>query len=73
MVVKGIDQVNPPDSARWHFGRVHMKICPPLDLSPYLDRPITQPVVRQATDHVMHVLQADSNQEYVDTYARRAS
>lgn len=50
-----------------------MKICPPLDLSPYLDRPITQPVVRQATDHVMHVLQADSNQEYVDTYARRAS
>ena len=73
VVVTGTDEVNPPDTKRWHFGRVHVKICPPLDLSPYLDQPITQPVVRQATDHLMAVLQANSHQEYVDSYAPRVA
>ncbi|MEI8410385.1 MULTISPECIES: hypothetical protein [unclassified Kribbella] len=48
-------------------------ICPPLDLSPYVGRQLNQPVVRQATDHLMRVLQSHSQQEYVDAYARRAS
>ncbi|GAB2665548.1 hypothetical protein [Kribbella swartbergensis] len=73
VVVTGTDQVNPPDTRRWHLGHVHLKICPPLDLSPYAGRPLTQPVVRQATDHLMRVLQSHSHQEYADVYARRAS
>jgi hypothetical protein len=50
-----------------------LKICPPLDLSPYVGRSLNQPVVRQATDQLMRVLQSHSHQEYVDAYARRAS
>jgi 1-acyl-sn-glycerol-3-phosphate acyltransferase len=73
VVVTGTDRVNPPDTRRWHFGHVHLKICPPLDLSPYVGRPLNQPVVRQATDQLMRVLQSHSQQEYVDAYARRAS
>ncbi|MGW6277040.1 lysophospholipid acyltransferase family protein [Kribbella sp. NPDC055071] len=73
VIVHGTDQVNPPDSRRWHFGRVHITICPPLDLAPYVGQRITQQVVRQATDHLMSVVQQHSGQEYLDIYSPRVA
>ncbi|WP_380050839.1 lysophospholipid acyltransferase family protein [Kribbella deserti] len=68
VVVKGTETVNPPGSRCWRFGRVEVKICPPLDLSAY--RPDQ---FRAATDHLMAVLREESGQEYVNTYAVRAA
>jgi len=69
VVMTGTDAVNPPGSRRWHFGRVRIKICPPLDFSRYRDFRDDRQVVRSATDELMWVLANNSGQEYVDVYA----
>jgi 1-acyl-sn-glycerol-3-phosphate acyltransferase len=69
VVVRGTDAVNPVGSRWWHFGKVHLIVCEPLDLSRYGPRRIDQQVVREATDELMQALRARSGQEYVDSYA----
>jgi 1-acyl-sn-glycerol-3-phosphate acyltransferase len=71
VIVSGTDKVNPVGSRRWHFAKVHLTLCPPLDLTPFTSRPLNQQTVRATTDHLMHVLQASSGQPYVDSYADR--
>ncbi|WP_328992084.1 1-acyl-sn-glycerol-3-phosphate acyltransferase [Kribbella sp. NBC_01245] len=68
VVVTGTDTVNPPGSRRLYFGRVQVKICPPLDLTRF-----HPDQARAATDHLMAVLHHESGQPYVNTYARRAA
>jgi 1-acyl-sn-glycerol-3-phosphate acyltransferase len=69
VVMSGSDTVNPPGSRRWHFGRVRIKVCPPLDFSRYQEFRDDRQVVRSATDELMWVLANNSSQEYVDDYA----
>jgi len=69
VVMSGSETVNPPGSWRWRFGRVKIKICPPLDFSRYQDFSHDRHVIRSATDELMWVLANNSQQEYVDTYA----
>ena len=69
VVMSGSDTVNPPGSRRWRFGRVRIKICPPLDFSRYQDFKEDRQVVRSATDELMLALANNSDQEYVDLYA----
>jgi 1-acyl-sn-glycerol-3-phosphate acyltransferase len=69
VVMTGSDTVNPPGTRRWRFGRVRIKVCPPLDFSRYEDFCDDRQVVRSATDELMLVLANNSGQEYVDTYA----
>jgi len=69
VVMSGTEAVNPPGSRRWHFGRVRIKICAPLDFSRYEDFREDRHVVRSATDELMWVLANNSRQEYVDSYA----
>ena len=69
VVMSGSDAVNPPGSWRWRFGRVRIKVCPPLDFSRYADFRDDRQVVRSATDELMWVLANNSGQEYVDLYA----
>lgn len=71
IVVRGTEKVNPSSSRRWHFGKVSITVCEPLDLSDYRGRADERPAVRAATDKLMHALAAVSGQEYVDEYARR--
>ncbi len=69
VVMSGSDTVNPPGTSRWRFGRVRIKVCPPLDFSRYHDFRDNRQVVRSATDELMWVLANNSGQEYVDSYA----
>jgi 1-acyl-sn-glycerol-3-phosphate acyltransferase len=69
VVMSGSETVNPPGSWRWRFGRVKIKICPPLDFSRYRDFRDDRHVLRSATDELMWVLANNSQQEYVDAYA----
>ena len=69
VVMSGSEVVNPPGTRRWRFGRVRIKVCPPLDFSRYQDFQDDRQVVRSATDELMWVLANNSGQEYVDTYA----
>jgi 1-acyl-sn-glycerol-3-phosphate acyltransferase len=69
VVMSGSDTVNPPGSRRWRFGRVRIKVCPPLDFARYQDFQDDRQVVRSATDELMLVLADNSGQEYVDQYA----
>jgi 1-acyl-sn-glycerol-3-phosphate acyltransferase len=69
VVMSGTDTVNPPGTRRWRFGRVRIRICPPLDFSRYQDFKDDRQVVRSATDELMLVLADNSGQEYVDRYA----
>lgn len=69
VVMSGSDAVNPAGSWRWRFGRVRIKVCPPLDFSRYADFSEDRQVVRSATDELMWVLANNSRQEYVDLYA----
>jgi 1-acyl-sn-glycerol-3-phosphate acyltransferase len=69
VVMSGTETVNPPGSRCWRFGRVRIKVCPPLDFSRYQDFQDDRQVVRSATDELMWVLANNSGQEYVDTYA----
>ena len=69
VVMSGTDTVNPPGTRRWRFGRVRIRICPPLDFSRYQDFTADRQVVRSATDELMLVLADNSGQEYVDRYA----
>lgn len=71
VIVSGTETVNPVGSRLWRFGKVHLTIGEPLDLTPYLSRPINQQVVRAATDYLMQTLQQYSAQQYVDQYADR--
>jgi len=71
VIVSGTDKVNPIGSRRWRFAKVHLALCPPLDLTPFARRPLNQQTVRAATDHLMHVLHSHSGQPYVDSYAER--
>jgi 1-acyl-sn-glycerol-3-phosphate acyltransferase len=67
--MSGSETVNPPGSWRWRFGRVKIKVCPPLDFSRYRDFRDDRHVLRSATDELMWVLANNSQQEYVDAYA----
>jgi len=69
VVMSGTEAVNPPGSRLWHFGRVRITVCPPLDFSRYRDFADDRQVVRSATDELMWVLANNSGQEYVDSYA----
>jgi 1-acyl-sn-glycerol-3-phosphate acyltransferase len=69
VVMSGTETVNPPGTRRWRFGRVTIRICPPLDFSRYYDFKDDRQVVRSATDELMWVLANNSGQEYVDVYA----
>jgi 1-acyl-sn-glycerol-3-phosphate acyltransferase len=69
VVMSGSETVNPPGSWRWRFGRVKIKVCPPLDFSRYRDFRDDRHVLRSATDELMWVLANNSQQEYVDAYA----
>jgi len=69
VVMHGTRAVNPPGSRRWRPGRVRITLCPPLDFTRYRDFRDDRQVVRSATDELMWVLAATSEQEYVDTYA----
>lgn len=71
VIVQGTDVVNPVGSRRWYFGRVHLIVCPPMDLSRYQGLRVDQQVVRRATDELMETLRARSGQEYVDSYSAR--
>ena len=71
VIVSGTDKVNPIGSRRWHFAKVHLTLCPPLDLTAFARRPLNQQTVRDATDHLMHVLHTNSGQPYVNSYADR--
>ncbi|GAA1602792.1 hypothetical protein GCM10009789_65990 [Kribbella sancticallisti] len=65
------ETVNPIGSRLLRFGAVHLKVCEPLDLSACRNKPINQPLVREATDRLMRTLQRHSAQRYVDGYAQR--
>jgi len=69
VVLHGTDRVNPPGTLIWRPGRVRITFCPPMDLTPYRDRPHNQALAREMTDELMRILAARSGQEYVDVYA----
>jgi 1-acyl-sn-glycerol-3-phosphate acyltransferase len=69
VVMVGTETINPPGTRLWRFGRVRIKICPPLDFSRYQDFKEDRQVVRSATDELMLALANNSDQEYVDLYA----
>jgi 1-acyl-sn-glycerol-3-phosphate acyltransferase len=69
VVMVGTSAINPPGTRLWRFGRVRIKICPPLDFSRYQDFQEDRQVVRSATDELMLALANNSDQEYVDLYA----
>jgi 1-acyl-sn-glycerol-3-phosphate acyltransferase len=69
VVIRGSDRVNPPGTLIWRPGRVHITFCPPMDLTPYRDRPRNQALLRELTDQLMRILAERGGQEYVDVYA----
>ncbi|MFH5207446.1 lysophospholipid acyltransferase family protein [Antrihabitans sp. NCIMB 15449] len=69
VVTSGSEKVNPVGSRMWRFGKVHIKVCEPLDFARYRPLRERQCIVRAATDELMSVLYTSSGQEYVDRYA----
>lgn len=69
VVMRGTDAVNPRGSRRWRFGKVHITLAEPLNLSRYHGLRDSRPIVRAATDELMSVIHGLSDQEYVDRYA----
>ena len=65
----GTDQVNPPGSKMWHFGRVTVKFGAPLDFSRFEGLAGNRFIERAVIDEVMYELMQLSGQEYVDLYA----
>ncbi|MFD4182501.1 lysophospholipid acyltransferase family protein [Rhodococcus sp. NPDC058514] len=69
VVMCGTPAVNPIGSRMWRFGKVHITVCAPLDLTHLHAAVPSEPAVREATDALMRTLLANSDQEYVDAYA----
>ena len=70
----GTGEVQPPD-ARFPqpFRRVHIRFGRPIAVERYRDRADDRLVLRQITDEVMYEIRNLSGQEYVDSYATKAS
>jgi 1-acyl-sn-glycerol-3-phosphate acyltransferase len=65
----GTDDVNPPGSKMWHFGRVEVRFGKPLDFSRFEGLAGNRFIERAVIDEVMYELMQMSGQEYVDLYA----
>jgi 1-acyl-sn-glycerol-3-phosphate acyltransferase len=70
----GTDDVQPPD-ARFPkpFRRVHIRFGRPISVERYIDRSGDRMLLRQITDEVMYEIRNLSGQEYVDSYAGKAT
>jgi 1-acyl-sn-glycerol-3-phosphate acyltransferase len=72
--LQGTLEVQPPDSKTPRpFRMMRVRIGRPLDVRRYEDRADDRMVLRQITDEVMYEIRGLSGQEYVDTYATKAS
>ena len=65
----GTDDVNPPGSKMWKFGRVQVKFGKPMDFSRFEGLAGNRFIERAVIDEVMYELMSLSGQEYVDLYA----
>jgi 1-acyl-sn-glycerol-3-phosphate acyltransferase len=65
----GTDQVNPPGSKMWRFGRVQVKFGKPMDFSRFEGLAGNRFIERAVIDEVMYELMRLGGQEYVDLYA----
>ena len=65
----GTDDVNPPGSKMWHFGRVEVRFGKPLDFARFEGLAGNRFIERAVIDEVMYELMQMSGQEYVDLYA----
>lgn len=65
----GTDDVNPPGSKMWRFGRVEVRFGKPLDFTRFEGLAGNRFIERAVIDEVMYELMQLSGQEYVDLYA----
>jgi 1-acyl-sn-glycerol-3-phosphate acyltransferase len=65
----GTDEVNPPGSKMWRFGRVTVRFGKPMDFSRFEGLEGNRFIERAVVDEVMYELMRLSGQEYVDLYA----
>jgi 1-acyl-sn-glycerol-3-phosphate acyltransferase len=65
----GTDQVNPPGSKMWRFGRVEVRFGKPMDFSRFEGLAGNRFIERAVIDEVVYELMQLSGQEYVDLYA----
>jgi 1-acyl-sn-glycerol-3-phosphate acyltransferase len=65
----GTDDVNPPGSKMWRFGRVTVRFGKPMDFSRFEGLAGNRFIERAVTDEVIYELMGLSGQEYVDIYA----
>jgi 1-acyl-sn-glycerol-3-phosphate acyltransferase len=65
----GTDQVNPPGTKMWRFGRVEVRFGKPMDFSRFEGLAGNRFIERAVIDEVMYELMQLSGQEYVDLYA----
>lgn len=72
--LQGTLEVQPPDTRTPRpFRMMRVRIGRPIDVSRYRDRADDRLLLRQITDEVMYEIRSLSGQEYVDTYATKAS
>ena len=65
----GTNEVNPPGSKMWRFGRVQVKFGKPMDFSRFEGLAGNRFIERAVIDEVMYELMRLGGQEYVDLYA----
>jgi 1-acyl-sn-glycerol-3-phosphate acyltransferase len=65
----GTNDVNPPGTKMWHFGRVQVKFGKPMDFRRFAGLEGNRFIERAVIDEVMYELMQLSGQEYVDLYA----
>ncbi|MBV9593055.1 MAG: 1-acyl-sn-glycerol-3-phosphate acyltransferase [Actinobacteria bacterium] len=68
----GTDTVQPPDSKRWHPGRVTVNFGSPLDFSGRAEDERSARKLREITEQIRLAVQALSGQTYVDRYGSTA-
>jgi 1-acyl-sn-glycerol-3-phosphate acyltransferase len=70
--ILGTEHVQPIGARMPRIGpQVQVRVGPPLDLSPWRDRPIDSSKLREITAYLMQEIQKLTGQEYVGRYAPR--